>query len=204
MRAILERRDPRLFVVVGPCSIHDVGGGARICGPPQGARRPGRVRRMLLIMRVYFEKPRTTVGWKGLINDPDLDDSFHIEKGHLARARAAAVCRRAGTAGGHRSARSRSCRSIFPSSSPGRPSARAPRNRRRIGRWRAACRRPSASRTARTARSRPRSMRCSRCAIRIIFSASRSRASPRCSAPAAIRTRTSCCAAAADASTTTR
>ncbi|HEX4153683.1 MAG TPA: 3-deoxy-7-phosphoheptulonate synthase [Steroidobacteraceae bacterium] len=80
VRAILERRDPRLFVVVGPCSIHDV----------RAAREyADRLKRLsdevgstlLLIMRVYFEKPRTTVGWKGLINDPDLDDSFHIEKG---------------------------------------------------------------------------------------------------------------------------
>ena len=85
VRAILERRDPRLFVVVGPCSIHD----------PAAAREyAGRLRELanrvestlLLIMRVYFEKPRTTVGWKGLINDPDMDDSFHIEKGiHIAR-----------------------------------------------------------------------------------------------------------------------
>jgi 3-deoxy-7-phosphoheptulonate synthase len=82
LRAILERRDRRLFVVVGPCSIHDV----------KAAREyASRLRELaskvqstlLLVMRVYFEKPRTTVGWKGLINDPDLDDSFHIEKGIL-------------------------------------------------------------------------------------------------------------------------
>jgi 3-deoxy-7-phosphoheptulonate synthase len=75
-----RREDPRVFVVVGPCSIHD----------PVAAREyaqrlaslAARVdKTMLLIMRVYFEKPRTTVGWKGLINDPDMDDSFHIEKG---------------------------------------------------------------------------------------------------------------------------
>jgi 3-deoxy-7-phosphoheptulonate synthase len=82
VRAILERRDPRLFVVVGPCSIHDVAAAReyasrlkRIADQVQST--------MLLIMRVYFEKPRTTVGWKGLINDPDMDDSFHIEKGIL-------------------------------------------------------------------------------------------------------------------------
>jgi 3-deoxy-7-phosphoheptulonate synthase len=82
IRAILERRDPRLFVVVGPCSIHDVNAAREYAG---------RLKRLsddvastlVLIMRVYFEKPRTTVGWKGLINDPDLDDSFHIEKGIL-------------------------------------------------------------------------------------------------------------------------
>jgi len=80
LRRILEREDPRLFVVVGPCSIHD----------PVAAREYAtRLRElaqrvegtMLVLMRVYFEKPRTTIGWKGLINDPDMDDSFHIEKG---------------------------------------------------------------------------------------------------------------------------
>jgi 3-deoxy-7-phosphoheptulonate synthase len=80
VRAILERRDPRLFIVVGPCSIHDVVAAREYADRLQGlARRVAPT--MLLIMRVYFEKPRTTVGWKGLINDPDMDDSFHIEKG---------------------------------------------------------------------------------------------------------------------------
>ena len=85
VRAILEGRDPRLFVVVGPCSIHD------IAAAKEYALRlkelAARVKDSLfIIMRVYFEKPRTTVGWKGLINDPDMDDSFHIEKG-IAKAR---------------------------------------------------------------------------------------------------------------------
>jgi 3-deoxy-7-phosphoheptulonate synthase len=85
VRAILEGRDPRLFVVVGPCSIHD------IAAAKEYALRlkelASRVQDALfIIMRVYFEKPRTTVGWKGLINDPDMDDSFHIEKG-IAKAR---------------------------------------------------------------------------------------------------------------------
>jgi 3-deoxy-7-phosphoheptulonate synthase len=80
VRAILERRDPRLFVVIGPCSIHDVVAAREYAGRLQElAAKVDST--MLLIMRVYFEKPRTTVGWKGLINDPDLDDSFHIEKG---------------------------------------------------------------------------------------------------------------------------
>ncbi|MDG2047356.1 MAG: 3-deoxy-7-phosphoheptulonate synthase [Halioglobus sp.] len=77
---ILDRRDPRVFVVVGPCSIHD----------PSAALEYARRLKILaeelsdtlyLVMRVYFEKPRTTVGWKGLINDPHLDDSFRIEEG---------------------------------------------------------------------------------------------------------------------------
>jgi 3-deoxy-7-phosphoheptulonate synthase len=80
LRAILERRDPRPFVVVGPCSIHD----------PQAALEYARRLQALaaevadtiyLVMRVYFEKPRTSTGWKGYINDPRMDDSFHIEEG---------------------------------------------------------------------------------------------------------------------------
>ena len=82
VRAILERRDPRLFVVVGPCSIHDVTAAREYAGRLK-ALATQVAPTLLLIMRVYFEKPRTTVGWKGLINDPDLDDSFHIEKGIL-------------------------------------------------------------------------------------------------------------------------
>jgi 3-deoxy-7-phosphoheptulonate synthase len=82
VRAILERRDARLFVVVGPCSIHDVAAAREYAGRLK-ALSDRVAPTLLLIMRVYFEKPRTTVGWKGLINDPDLDDSFHIEKGIL-------------------------------------------------------------------------------------------------------------------------
>ncbi len=82
VRAILERRDPRVFVVVGPCSIHDVAAAREYAQRLAAlARRVDRT--LYLVMRVYFEKPRTTVGWKGLINDPDMDDSFHIEKGIL-------------------------------------------------------------------------------------------------------------------------
>ena len=80
LRSILERRDPRLFVVVGPCSIHDVAAAREYADRLKGLANQV-ASTMLLIMRVYFEKPRTTIGWKGLINDPDLDDSFHIEKG---------------------------------------------------------------------------------------------------------------------------
>lgn len=82
LRAILERRDPRRFVVVGPCSIHDVVA-AREYATRLKALAAKVESTLLLVMRVYFEKPRTTVGWKGLINDPDMDDSFHIEKGIL-------------------------------------------------------------------------------------------------------------------------
>jgi 3-deoxy-7-phosphoheptulonate synthase len=82
---ILDRRDPRVFVVVGPCSIHD---------PIAALEYAHRLKTLAdelsdtlyIVMRVYFEKPRTTVGWKGLVNDPHLNDSFRIEEGlHIAR-----------------------------------------------------------------------------------------------------------------------
>ncbi|MBI5773700.1 MAG: 3-deoxy-7-phosphoheptulonate synthase [Verrucomicrobia bacterium] len=85
VRRILAKEDPRLLVVIGPCSIHD----------PQAAleyaTRLNRLRqelaaRLFIVMRVYFEKPRTTIGWKGLINDPHMDGSYDIELG-LRRAR---------------------------------------------------------------------------------------------------------------------
>jgi 3-deoxy-7-phosphoheptulonate synthase len=80
LRRILDRGDPRIFVVVGPCSIHD---------PVAGFDYAQRLKRLadevadtlFVVMRVYFEKPRTSTGWKGYINDPYMDDSFHIEEG---------------------------------------------------------------------------------------------------------------------------
>ena len=77
---ILSGQDDRLLVVVGPCSIHDTAAALDYAGRLAGLRE--RLSRdLLIVMRVYFEKPRTTVGWKGLINDPDLDDSYQIDKG---------------------------------------------------------------------------------------------------------------------------
>ena len=80
LRNILDRKDPRFFVVVGPCSIHDP-----IAGLDYARRLKALADELsdtlLLVMRVYFEKPRTTTGWKGYINDPDMDDSFKIDKG---------------------------------------------------------------------------------------------------------------------------
>lgn len=85
IRNILEGRDHRLFLVIGPCSIHDL----------KAARDYARRLKQLadtvsdtlyLVMRVYFEKPRTTVGWKGLINDPYMNDTFNIQDGlHIGR-----------------------------------------------------------------------------------------------------------------------
>ncbi len=82
---ILHKADDRLLVIVGPCSIHDTDAGLEY------ARRLLEARKnlsadLLIVMRVYFEKPRTTVGWKGLINDPHLDGSYDINEG-LSRAR---------------------------------------------------------------------------------------------------------------------
>ncbi|WP_297528411.1 3-deoxy-7-phosphoheptulonate synthase AroG [Thiohalobacter sp.] len=77
---ILAGDDDRLLAVVGPCSIHDPEA-ALAYADRLAAIRERLAGDLLVVMRVYFEKPRTTVGWKGLINDPDLDGSFHINKG---------------------------------------------------------------------------------------------------------------------------
>ncbi len=83
--AILSGDDDRLLVVVGPCSIHDPKAALEYAEKLKAYADTAKDE-LHLIMRVYFEKPRTTVGWKGLINDPDLDGSFDINKGlHLAR-----------------------------------------------------------------------------------------------------------------------
>jgi 3-deoxy-7-phosphoheptulonate synthase len=80
IRAILQGRDDRLLVVIGPCSIHDPVSALEYAARLAGERaRLGD--RLEIVMRVYFEKPRTTVGWKGLINDPYLDGSFRINEG---------------------------------------------------------------------------------------------------------------------------
>jgi len=80
INSILDRNDPRLFVVVGPCSIHDVDA-AMVYAEKLKAIADELSDSLYIVMRVYFEKPRTTTGWKGLINDPHLDDSFDIEAG---------------------------------------------------------------------------------------------------------------------------
>ena len=80
IKSILDGKDSRLLMIVGPCSIHD---------PKAAIEYAERLKKLadevsetvLVVMRVYFEKPRTTVGWKGLINDPELDGSHKINKG---------------------------------------------------------------------------------------------------------------------------
>jgi 3-deoxy-7-phosphoheptulonate synthase len=85
IKNILDGKDKRLFVVVGPCSIHDVE--AALEYAERLKKLADEVSETLcIVMRVYFEKPRTTVGWKGLINDPHLNDTFEIEEGlHIGR-----------------------------------------------------------------------------------------------------------------------
>ncbi len=82
---ILTGKDDRLLVIVGPCSVHDPEAATEYAEHLKQARDKHE-KDLLIVMRVYFEKPRTTVGWKGLINDPGLDNSYQINKGlHLAR-----------------------------------------------------------------------------------------------------------------------
>ncbi|MFZ5755779.1 MAG: 3-deoxy-7-phosphoheptulonate synthase [Pseudomonadota bacterium] len=85
IKNILDRKDHRIFIVIGPCSIHD---------PKAAMEYANRLKTLAaevqdtlyLVLRVYFEKPRTTVGWKGLINDPYMNDSFKVQEGlHIAR-----------------------------------------------------------------------------------------------------------------------
>jgi 3-deoxy-7-phosphoheptulonate synthase len=85
VEAIITGADDRLLVVVGPCSIHDPAAALEYAARLRELR-PLYERDLLLVMRVYFEKPRTVIGWKGLINDPDLNNSYEINKGlKLAR-----------------------------------------------------------------------------------------------------------------------
>ncbi|MFC2279301.1 MAG: 3-deoxy-7-phosphoheptulonate synthase, partial [Cardiobacterium hominis] len=80
IHAILHDNDPRLLVVIGPCSIHDVKAANEYADRLLPLREKYSVQ-LCIVMRVYFEKPRTTVGWKGLLNDPHLDGSFAINDG---------------------------------------------------------------------------------------------------------------------------
>ena len=202
IRAILERRDPRLFVVVGPCSIHDV------TAAREYADRLKRLSdqtdsTLVPVMRVYFEKPRTTVGWKGLINDPDLDDSFHIEKGIMLARELLLYVAELGLPAG--------TEALDPI---------MPQYLSELITWTAIGARTTESQTHREMASglstpvgfkngTDGSLATSINALESVrhphhFLGSRSRANRRCFAPAATRTRTSCCAAAAGASTTMR
>ena len=78
VRRIIRREDDRLLVIIGPCSIHDPAAAVEYARRMQ-KQREKYADTLEIVMRVYFEKPRTTVGWKGLINDPYLDESFRID-----------------------------------------------------------------------------------------------------------------------------
>ena len=85
IQAILNGEDDRLLVVIGPCSIHDIQAALDYAKRLKKQKEIYQ-RDLLIVMRVYFEKPRTTIGWKGLINDPNLNDSFDINQGlHISR-----------------------------------------------------------------------------------------------------------------------
>ena len=148
---VLHGRDARMVVVVGPCSIHD---------PAAALEYAARLRALsaklendlLIVMRVYFEKPRTTVGWKGLINDPRLDGSFAINEGLRTARRLLREIVALGLPAG--------CEFLDPISPqfttiwyPGARSARARRRARCTASSRPAFRCRSASRTARMATS---------------------------------------------------
>jgi 3-deoxy-7-phosphoheptulonate synthase len=82
---IFSQKDPRLILIVGPCSIHDINAAKEYALKLKSLQEEVK-KSVFLVMRVYFEKPRTTVGWKGLISDPDMDNSLDVDKGlHQAR-----------------------------------------------------------------------------------------------------------------------
>ena len=156
LEAVLDGRDRRLFVVVGPCSIHD---------PVAGLDYARRLRALadevadtlVLVMRVYFEKPRTSLGWKGFINDPRMDDSFRIDEGMERARRFLLDVDELGLPAGTEALDPIAPQYYWATSSPGRPSAPAPPSRRRTARCPPACPRRSASRTPPTATCKRRS-----------------------------------------------
>lgn len=77
---IFSQKDPRLILIVGPCSIHDISAAKEYALKLKSLQEEVK-KSVYLVMRVYFEKPRTTVGWKGLISDPDMDNSLDVDKG---------------------------------------------------------------------------------------------------------------------------
>jgi 3-deoxy-7-phosphoheptulonate synthase len=77
VRNILEKKDERMLFIVGPCSIHNVEEAKKYARELYKIAKKVKDK-IMIVMRVYFEKPRTTIGWKGLINDPDLDGSFNV------------------------------------------------------------------------------------------------------------------------------
>ncbi len=146
---VLHGQDDRLIVVVGPCSIHDHEQAMDYAPPAENRLQAQALQdELLIVMRVYFEKPRTTVGWKGYINDPHLDDSFAIERRAGNGARAAAGGAGAGLARGHRVFGPALARNTSATWSAGAPSVPAPPKAKATASWPAACPARSASKTA--------------------------------------------------------
>ncbi len=145
IRRILSGEDRRLLMIVGPCSIHDLDAGREY------ARRLAALadeldNRLVVVMRAYFEKPRTTTGWKGLLLDPHLDGTCDVIQGlQLARQFLRDVL---DLGPPPLNFLIRSARNISPISSAGQRSGRAPANRRPIANWLPVCQCPSVSRTA--------------------------------------------------------
>lgn len=180
VKAVLDGRDSRLLVVVGPCSIHDPEAALeyaqRLLALSQKLSSS-----LLILMRVYFEKPRTTTGWKGLINDPHMDDSFQLEEGlHIARRLLVDLAEMGMPVATE--ALDPISPSILPTCFPGPLSGRAPRNPRRTGKWLRACPCPWVSRTAPTAAWTWPSMPCMPFPNHTVFSASIPRGAPPSSA----------------------
>lgn len=163
---ILDGKDHRLLVVVGPCSIHDVDAALDY------ARRLRKLAdqvsdSLFIVMRVYFEKPRTTVGWKGLINDPHLNDSFEIDEGlHIARKLLVDLAELGLPLATE--ALDPISPSICKTALAGLRSVHAPPNRKPIVKWHQDSPAQSASKTAPTAASTSLLMPCSLLPARII------------------------------------
>jgi phospho-2-dehydro-3-deoxyheptonate aldolase len=146
---ILGGADRRLALIVGPCSIHDTKAALEY-GERLKTLADRYAGHLVIVMRTYFEKPRTSVGWKGLINDPDLDESFHINKG-LRLARQLLLDLNTSACRPRRSFSTPRSRSILPTSRRGSRLARARRKARCTGSSRPDSRCRSDSRTAPTA-----------------------------------------------------
>lgn len=149
IREIIACRDPRLLVVVGPCSIHDVSAALDYAERLEVLRRRY-ADRLFIVMRTYFEKPRTTTGWRGLINDPHMDGSFAMEDGlHLARE----LLLRINALGMPTAVEMLDLVTpqYYADLVSWGPSARVPRNRKPTARWPAGSPCRSASKTAPTA-----------------------------------------------------
>lgn len=153
IRDVLNGRDDRLLVIVGPCSIHDPKAAHEYAEKLAAVKRELEDR-LVIVMRVYFEKPRTTIGWKGLINDPDLDGRFNIRKGMWLARKVLTDVLSLGLPPPPNGL-TPSPRSTSATRSAGVPSARVTPNPKSTANWPVACPCRWASRTPPTAPSRP-------------------------------------------------